>query len=795
MILGSSIVKDKKIRGTLIAFRTVALVVFFLILADPVRKIPKGDLKSRTENYFLVDTSQSMGVEYPSRLEQGLDLISPAMTNTTLKKHSHLYNFDIDLNTKEHKLEDYLSLKPGGSQTRLGKSLGDAVRLFKDKKVANIILCTDGRHMDEHILGQAILDAKSENIPISVIPAGSEVPQFNLSIVECRAPRSLTPKEVAEIKVTVKGTSTTKQKTYLVIRAPGGKDKDGRTIPGKEVARKEVIASNDKQYISLSFDPENVSGIYTVELVPYKVIDKKTGKLVEGELTYKDNLCKFKLKIDDPKIKVLYMEGTIEKYKDSPDAKEKRFAWSIFERALMKGQKIEVDTYFVDKQRARGGKLISKKTKQVGLPKTKEELFKYDVIICSDINKKAMLDANPKFLDWVCELVEKRGGGFVMIGGRTAFGSGFWQETVWEEMIPMQMKLKKYMGQGKSWNHFQPKFAPDAFKHPIMKLSADPKKNKEIFKLHPRFTGTNVIMRAKPGATVLMTHARLGLDGRWVQSRYWDRKNRRWVEKKGKKEYMPILAVQEYGRGRSMAFTPDAAGGWGKFYMQMWGPGKKNNKYYAQFWQNAVNWLAANSIAKRGSVITGETEILTYKPGETMKIRANVFSGKDGEELKNSVQVYAYLKLKGHEDKSAEDKVKLSYDAKNQNFAGRLAIPADFRGEEASVIFEAIDTKANKGQGKEIGKDFVPIRILQLGDELREPMPDFKSMQKLVQETGGEWITTKKQLRKFISDTAKRKQAKAEYYRVPLWDKKWVFALILIVLTIEWVIRKRIVMG
>ena len=804
LVLSSTIVKSKKLRGILIGLRIVSLILFFAILLDPVKLIPKGDHTSRTENYFLVDTSLSMSVENPPRLAQALDLIQPAMTNTTLKKHSHLYNFDINLGKKEllGKEKDFVTLVANGSQTRIGAALTQASYRLKDGNIANIILCTDGRDLDANsdAVNDAIRRAKDEGIPISVIPVGSKIPQFNLSVFECDAPRRVQPNQPVDVSVTVNGTSTTSQKTRVVIRAPGKKDKNGYTLPGKIVAKKDIIAADGSKPHTLTFDPENVSGIYTVEIEPYRVYNKK-GELVESELTYKDNSCKIKISVEDPKIKVLYMEGTIEKYREkASEKKKKHMAWAIFKRALEKDGKIEVDTHYVTEQKARGGKLVRAKDKKINaLPKTKEELFKYDVVIVSDINKDLMLKANPKFLEWVRELVEKRGGGFVMIGGRTAFGSGFWQKTVWEKMIPMQMELKNNYNQGKSWHPFKPMLMPNALSHPIMKLSADPKKNKEIFKLHPPFKGTNIIMRAKPAATVLMTHNQLALDGKWAPYNRYDPNLKRYVRStKDGKNMMPIIAVQDFGRGRSMAFTPDAAGGWGEYYMCKWGPGNKNNQYYAKFWRNAVNWLAARSIAKHGSRVEGSTEILTYKPGEKMKVRAVVFDAKDEENIQDSIEIRAWLldKTKLNSDSNAVLKKSiLRYNSADKNFAGEIELPATITADEAIIVFEATKAGDVGKNVKLIGEDRVPVRILQIGDELKNPTPDFKNMERIVTETGGKMINTKKELKKFLVDTQNRQQDKGEFYKVPLWDKKWVFGLIILLLTVEWVIRKRVVMG
>ncbi|RLG07563.1 MAG: cytoplasmic protein, partial [Thaumarchaeota archaeon] len=47
----------------------------------------------------------------------------------------------------------------------------------------------------------------------------------------------------------------------------------------------------------------------------------------------------------------------------------------------------------------------------------------------------------------------------------------------------------------------------------------------------------------------------------------------------------PIVAAWEFGKGRTLAFTPDCAPHWGSPEFLEW-------EYYSIFWKQAVEWLA-----------------------------------------------------------------------------------------------------------------------------------------------------------------------------------------------------------
>jgi hypothetical protein len=81
--------------------------------------------------------------------------------------------------------------------------------------------------------------------------------------------------------------------------------------------------------------------------------------------------------------------------------------------------------------------------------------------------------------------------------------------------------------------------------HPLWRISADADENEQILATHPPFLGMNRVRRAKPGALVLATRPDMNNE--------------------------PVIAAQQYGRGRSIAYLPDPNGGWAREFVK-WGP-------------------------------------------------------------------------------------------------------------------------------------------------------------------------------------------------------------------------------
>ena len=208
-----------------------------------------------------------------------------------------------------------------------------------------------------------------------------------------------------------------------------------------------------------------------------------------------------------------------------------------------------------------GDKVYRVQHSRHGYPKTLEALLRYDVIICSDIAKTAFSDEQ---MSNTVRFVEAHGGGFVMIGGQTSFGAGYFDQTPLEKIIPVQMANSRDNRDGQ----FEAVVLPGALEHPVCKLSAQADENRAAWERLPPFFGFNQVDSAKPGATVLWQHP----------------------SDRGVNGLRPLLVVQQVGKGRCIAFMSDTTASWGRSFEHDWG---EEARHFKKFWVNAVRWLSA----------------------------------------------------------------------------------------------------------------------------------------------------------------------------------------------------------
>jgi uncharacterized membrane protein len=186
-------------------------------------------------------------------------------------------------------------------------------------------------------------------------------------------------------------------------------------------------------------------------------------------------------------------------------------------------------------------------------PQTLEELKKYDVLILSDVGRNTLTlypdvfrvpmgkDKLTLIRDFVAE-----GGALVMCGGWMSF-QGFramanYHGSPVEEALPVHIQTTD--DRVETTEGVKPEILlPE---HPALK-GIPPRE-------WPLFLGYNKL-KAKDGAETI---AKFGED--------------------------VFIAVWEYEKGRSMAFSSDMAPHWGTAFV--------NWQYYAQFWYQSLKWLA-----------------------------------------------------------------------------------------------------------------------------------------------------------------------------------------------------------
>jgi len=281
-------------------------------------------------------------------------------------------------------------------------------------------------------------------------------------------------------------------------------------------------------------------------------------------------------------------------------------------------------------------------------------------------------------------------------------------------------------------------------RHPVMRFSDDPLSDRDAWATLPPLLSHNRVAGASDQATVLIAHATERING----------------------HPMPLVAVQQAGRGKTMAVAFHTF--W-RYGLMMWGMGKTDAVSQA-FWKNAVRWLVSREDVSR---VRASVDQPNYRSGEPVAVHAQVFDGLMNPLSGASVQVVV--------PDSAGRREVLLRDAGNGRYTGVLG-----GFEQGDYTFRIRATApggiAEEGEGHfTVGRYSLEYETVRLNAEL---------LTEIAGHSGGRYLTPN-DLSEHLAGLELAPEPVTEYRRVRLWGQRWPLFVLVGLLGLEWIARRR----
>lgn len=728
--------------GVLFALRLVIVAGLVMFLAHPVLSITQQQIEKR-KLVFAIDTSASMsardGANVPTRLDRVKQNLGPRYIEK-LKKDFDVAFLSFSGAAVEVDEDGVAELKPDGKVTSLFEPVARAKSAFPGADIASVVLVSDGIDNSGSDSLKPIIEQGLIVNCVGVGAVSDEREQIkDVAIKYVESPRYATVNNVTEIKAFVESTGIVRKVNVSLTR------------DGKELAQAPLLleSARQTQEVTLRFTPDTVGHFEFEVSVP----------MDPEERIQQNNVYPFSLIVTDPKIKVLYVEGTL------------RWEYRWLKRNFDMDPNVEL-LALVQTRRDVFMKQGGSGAAEIEIfPTDIETLKKFDVMILGDLDSSLF---SGRQLEMIEDAV-KDGAGLLMIGGEAAFGRGGYAGTPVAKLLPVEMG-----GRGdKSFKEAFPlQLTAEGKVHPIFQgtLMFFEGRDKAVL---PELGGNNEVLGAKPAAMVLAV-------------------NPDKTAHDGKK--MVVAAVQQYGNGRTMALTIDTTWRW---YMQLRGIGRETP--YTKFWGQTIRWLANQEVKEREQKpgITVFTDKRSYEPAEPVRLfaRARAEGGlatndavlhaiiQTPTESKTPVQLVYVPGTTGEYEATFEPPTPGKYDVEvnaslNQQPLGEKA-ELDFRVGNPNLEFDQLD--------------------------LNEPL-----LKKIAAETGGRYYSLI-MLDDMIRSLQGSEKEKRMHRQVSLWDAvvmpavdvtrpigflhrfltflakdpQGVFFAFLLLVTVEWTIRKR----
>jgi hypothetical protein len=328
--------------------------------------------------------------------------------------------------------------------------------------------------------------------------------------------------------------------------------------------------------------------------------------------------------------------------------------------------------------------------------------------------------------------------------------------------------------------------------HPIWHLSSDELQNRSALKALPSFLGTNRFGRVKPGAEVLAQTTSSGKAG----------------------EFPLAVVVQPFGRGRTMAMTTAITRHWAGDFTQAWGGA--DARYYKKFWRNVIYWLTENSSIGRRRLLA-ETDKRLYRPGEPITLRARTFDENAAPTLNYRVAVTVDPKSASDVSSDNSPLRRPVGSPKAPGAVGQLLpwseefnLQRESSDKSYSAVLPITESKSvpagvNLTQGlrieltayedsTQVDSTSLEVQILDDPSEQQNPLPDHDLLRRIASESGGTVLKGANDLTAMI-ERLPRLTGPPEIKTTPVWSVWWLLATLIVLLTIEWIWRRRLGMA
>lgn len=596
-----------------------------------------------------------------------------------------------------------------GTHSNLANALDAAREELSGVPLSGLVMVTDGADTGERPLTEAIVPLQAAGIPVFTVGVGDESIAPDIEIGRVELPRTALAGSTLMVDVVV---------TQDGFRA-------GTIVP--------VIVEDDtrilvEENVELGPDGEPVVTRIAFEL-PEAGAKRVRFRIPAqpGERVDRNNARDAWIDVRGEREKILYFEG------------EPRWEVKFMRRAVTDDQNLQL----VLLQRTAEGKFlrleVSDSTElEFGFPTTRQELYRYRGLVLGSVEASFFTHDQ---IQMIADFVSERGGGLLFLGGQSAFAEGGWAGTAVEELMPVVLG-EPDGGPDGFFAEVDVRPTPAGLVHPAVQLDAEPEDVTERWEALPSLTTVNPLVEIRPGATELL----------------------RGTRSTGGEQ--TVLAFQRYGRGTSIAFTPQDSWLW-----QMHSDIPLEDQTHESFWKQMLRWVVDGV----PDAVVAAADQEQVEPGEIVRVVGSIADSTFIEV--NDASVTATVTSPS----GAIEVVPMEWTVEED---GEYA--AEFRPSELGDYEITISAERN---GATLGSDVTYVHAAPSDREYFGAARRTQLLQRIADDTGGRFYTSDdvSSLPEDITVTGAGVTLAEE---LDLWDMPALFMLMLLLMGAEWGYRR-----
>lgn len=706
--------------AALIALRLSSFAILAFCLLEPALSVSTV-VTNKSAVLVLVDDSQSMSIPDAPQGRQRIQQVagwlgSASQASSVLGRLEE--NFRVStfrFGERVEPLAETDALKAAGKSTDIAQALSFAAQQAQQRALSGVILVTDGAASADADPLQTARNLIASNVPVFTVGVGTKIAN-DVHLAKVNAAPAVLENDMVEVNALIQARGYADQKVDIELREGGA-----------VLQRQSLTLRESGARVSMLFAPPRAGfAQYTLAVQPQA-----------RELVASNNHRSFLVNSRKRTARILYVEEI------SP------WEFKFVQRALEGDPAVQLTALLKTgpekflRLGLRDGRELAE-----GFPKSAAELFGYQALIFRNVPADFF---SAEQLQLVHDFVDKRGGGFMMLGGMKSFSEGGYNNTAVAELLPVDL-LPVIAADGRAIPpqfHEEFRFTPTAeyLNMPLLQLDAEPLTNLKFWESLPLLQGYNPLGAAKPGATTLAVHPLHRPESPRI-----------------------ILATQRYGRGRTAILATGTTWLW-----QM--HREHTDMTHERFWRQLARWLSTQSPAP----VTAELERESYSPHENIALHIEVMDSIFAPQHNANVTVkiaapnQPAITLQAGADLSGER------DGVSARYLANFAAPQE-------GLYQ-VEVLAHDRQGHYLGRAETAFIVEPSQAELANPDLQAPLLQRLADMTKGRYfpIAQAQDLPEALKVAHSSYSKLAEH---EVWDAPVFFLAIVLLLAAEWYIRR-----
>lgn len=700
-------------RAVLLGLRVATLAVLLLCLFRPMLVLSAA-LPQRNFVGILLDDSRSMQIadrEGRPRSEFIAQEFTPEQSALMKQLSERFMLRFFRFSSSAERTAGPQELTYTGAQTHLGDALDRARQELSSVPLSGLVLVTDGADNAHTPLTDQLLSLRARGVPVFTVGVGHEQFTRDIEISRVETPHTVLRGASVVVDLLISQTGYGGRKVPLVVEDAGR------------------IVSTDT--ITLPPDgetsPVRVS-VTAMEKGP-RVFKFRIAPQV-GEMVAQNNEQEALVIVSDRKEKILYFDG------------EPRSEVGFLRRAVADDPNLQLVSLVrtAENKYWRGG-ISDPEELAGGFPKTREELFTYRALVLGSIEASFFTHDQLKM---IAEFVSERGGGLLLLGGRSAFAEGGYAGTPLADVIPVELDAAAAKSTEPWFVWYTPELTPAGRIHSSTQIAGTAAQSAARWKELPAVSSVNRIARLKPGATALLMGRAVG----------------------GGRSQQPLLAFQRFGAGKSVALPVQDTWMW-----QMDAVISVEDMTHETFWRQMLRWLVS---AVPGTVTIAASSD-RVAPKVPVVLRADV---RDASYLRvNNATVSATIV--GADGSPHEVPMEWAVDRDGE-------YRASFTPETAGLYEVRVNART---ADTVVGSDTIFVQAAELNTEYFDAEMRATGLKRIAEETGGQYYTPET-LPKLPEDLTFTRSGATVLQQMDLWDMPVIFFILVALVSTEWAYRK-----